>query len=104
MLFRGRRVAWLARGSVRHAPEIPRSVPIPIPGAREAPDVAQTEMSKKEQKNCCFVYFKLDRTRGAVRPLGGYLGRGLKNHKNHQKVRKKTCPGERPHSCLKEAS
>ena len=26
--------------------------------------------------------------RGAVRPLGGYLGRGLKNHKNHQNVRK----------------
>ena len=30
--------------------------------------------------------------RGAVRPLGGYLGRGLKNHKNHQKVRKKRVP------------
>ena len=35
---------------------------------------------------------ELDRTRGAVRPLGGYLGRGLKNHKNHQKVRKKRVP------------
>ena len=41
---------------------------------------------------------KLDRTRGAVRPLGGYLGRELKNHKNHQKVRKKRVPenGSRP--------
>ena len=49
-------------------------------------DTSNQRYNHPFEVSCALI---LDRTRGAVRPLGGYLGRGPKNHKNHQKVRKK---------------